>query len=118
MVMEGGGREAVLGAYAELKLKHPELPSQLRQFQVACGDSCVTISALGRHFEQSTGQGGGGAPNVRLPHWIWEKSANAPPWSSYARRWMTKITKCDDLIKQVPQSSSLCLFTPSKHSWC
>ena len=53
MVMEGGGREAVLGAYAELKLKHPELPGQLRQFQVACGDSCVTISALGRHFEQS-----------------------------------------------------------------
>ena len=71
--MEGGGREAVLGAYAELKLKHPELPGQLRQFQVACGDSCVTISALGRHFEQSAGQGGCWAPDVRLPHWIWQK---------------------------------------------
>ena len=115
--MEGGGREAVLGAYAELKLKHPELPGQLRQFQVACGDSCVTISALGRHFEQSAGQGGGGAPNVRLPHWIWQKSADATPWSSYARRWMTKINICDDSIQQVPQSSLLCLFTPSKHSW-
>ena len=84
MVMEGGGREAVLESYAELQHKHQE-------FQVACGDSCVTISALGRHFEQSTGQGGGGAPNVRLPHWIWQKSADAPPRSFYARRWMTKI---------------------------
>ena len=63
----------VLGAYAEIKLKHPELPSQLRQFQVACGDSCVTSFALGRHFEQSAGQGGCWAPDVRLPHWIWQK---------------------------------------------
>ena len=55
MVMEGGRKEAVLGAYAELKLKHPELPSQLREFQVACGDSCVTIFALARHFSQHDG---------------------------------------------------------------
>ena len=32
--MEGGGREAVLRAYDELLLTHPELPRQLRDFQV------------------------------------------------------------------------------------
>ena len=52
MVMEGGGREAVLESYAELQHKHQE-------FQVACGDSCVTNSASGRHFEQSAGPGQG-----------------------------------------------------------
>ena len=36
LVMEGRGREAVLRAYEELKLTHPELPSQLHNFQVAC----------------------------------------------------------------------------------
>ena len=33
--MEGGGREAVRQAYDELRLAHPELPNQLRDFQVA-----------------------------------------------------------------------------------
>ena len=36
LMMEGGGREAVLRAYDELLLTHPELPRQLRDFQVAC----------------------------------------------------------------------------------
>ena len=36
LVMEGRGREAVLRAYEELNLTHPELPSQLHNFQVAC----------------------------------------------------------------------------------
>ena len=35
LVMEGGGREAVRRAYDELRLAHPELPFQLRDFQVA-----------------------------------------------------------------------------------
>ena len=35
LVMEGGGREAVRRAYDELRLAHPELPNQLRDFQVA-----------------------------------------------------------------------------------
>ena len=35
LVMEGGGREAVRQAYEELRLAHPELPNQLRDFQVA-----------------------------------------------------------------------------------
>ena len=33
--MEGGVREAVLRKCDELRLIHPELPSQLRDFQVA-----------------------------------------------------------------------------------
>ena len=32
---EGGRREAVLRAYDGLRLTHPELPNQLRDFQVA-----------------------------------------------------------------------------------
>ena len=37
--MEGEVREAVLRKYDELRLTHPELPSQLRDFQVTCATS-------------------------------------------------------------------------------
>ena len=37
--MEGEVREAVLRKYDELRLIHPELRSQLRDFQVACATS-------------------------------------------------------------------------------
>ena len=82
---EGRSREAVL------RLTHPELPLQLRDFQVAFASFwrslCVTIyDFAGRHFMQSAGQGGGGAQDVCPPHWLRKKPTNAPSWFTYARR--------------------------------
>ena len=88
---EGGRREAVLRAYDGLRLTHPELPNQLRDFQVAFASFwrslCVTIyDFAGQHFMQSAGQGGGGAHDVCPPHWLRKKPTNAPSWFTYARR--------------------------------
>ena len=89
---EGGRREAVLRAYDGLRLTHPELPNQLRDFQIAFASFwrslwLVTIyDFAGRHFMQSAGQGGGGAHDVCPPHWLRKKPTDAPSWFTYARR--------------------------------
>ena len=54
--MEEGGRgEAVRRAYDGLRLTHPELPNQLRDFQVAFASGfCITNCGFaGRHIMQS-----------------------------------------------------------------
>ena len=43
--MDRDRREAVLRAYGELRLTHPELPAQLREFQVVCLTKLQLVNA-------------------------------------------------------------------------
>ena len=43
--MDRGRTEAVLRAYGELRLTHPELPAQLREFQVVCLTKMELVNA-------------------------------------------------------------------------
>ena len=92
--MQGTGREAVLSAYRELRVNHPELPSQLREFQVSFATFWRFYVAIcgftGRHTHNCTRCEGGGAPHVCLSHWIRQKYADASPWSPHAYRLMPK----------------------------
>ena len=92
--MEGEVREAVLRKYDELRLTHPELPSQLRDFQVTCATSwrfwVTTCCVAGWHTCNCTWCQGGGAPNVCSSYWIWKEFTDDFAWSPHAWRWMTK----------------------------
>ena len=136
---EGGRREAVLRAYDGLRLTHPELPNQLRDFQVAFASFwrslwLVTIyDFAGRHFMQSAGQGGGGAHDVCPPHWLRKKPTDAirndrcsflvylcqkvEPDDLVRRRYDMRALTTFCLTLQAQQSSSWCPSTPSSLNW-
>ena len=66
LMMEGGGREAVLRAYDELLLTLPELPRQLRDFQVACAAYWGLLCVLE------------GGPSSLCSKLLWMPSAKPP----------------------------------------